>query len=161
MYGQVVPDIQPGYLQLAVVLIRPEPRERILQRVAARETSDFFRQLHRGHGVDIRESTQLIRFTDRAGRVTGAELANGEQLNADLVLVGIGSTPNTDLAEQAGLDCENGIVVSETCQTSNPDIYAAGDCTSFVRNGQRIRLESVQNAADQGDLVKQLHLFGC
>ena len=133
-----------------------EMAERILQRVAARETSDFFRQLHRSHGVDVRESTQMLRFTEQAGRVSGAELASGEKLEADLVLVGIGGTPNTSLAEQAGLDCENGIVVSETCQTSDLDIYAAGDCTSFVRNEQLIRLESVQNAADQGDLVARV-----
>lgn len=133
-----------------------EMAERILQRVAARETSDFFRLLHQGHGVDIRESAQMVRFTEQAGRVCGAELASGEELEADLVLVGIGGTPNTGLAEQAGLECENGIAVSETCQTSDPDIYAAGDCTSFVRNGQRIRLESVQNAADQGDLVARV-----
>lgn len=133
-----------------------EMADRILQRVAARETSDFFRQLHQGHSVDIRESTQMVRFTEQAGRVSGAELAGGDQLEADLVLVGIGVTPNTSLAEQAGLICENGIVVSETCQTSEPDIYAAGDCTSFVRNGQRIRLESVQNAANQGDLVARV-----
>lgn len=133
-----------------------EMAERILQRVAARETSDFFRQLHQGHGVDVRESTQLLRFIEQDGRVSGAELASGEQLEADLVLVGIGGKPNIDLAQQAGLECENGIVVSEICQTSDPDIYAAGDCTSFIRNGVRIRLESVQNAADQGDLIARV-----
>ena len=142
--------------KLGLKVIVLEMAKRILQRVAARETSDFFRQLHRSHGVDIRESTQMTRFTEQAGRVNGAELASGEKLEADLVLVGIGGTPNTSLAEQAGLDCENGIAVNETCQTSNPDIYAAGDCTSFVRNGQCIRLESVQNAADQGNLVARV-----
>lgn len=141
-------------LGLEVTLL--EMTERILQRVAAPETSDFFRRLHQDHGVDIRESTQMVRFTEQAGRVRGAELASGEQLDADLVLVGIGGTPNTALAKRAGLECENGIVVSETCQTSDPDIYAAGDCTSFKRNGQHIRLESVQNAADQGDLVARV-----
>jgi 3-phenylpropionate/trans-cinnamate dioxygenase ferredoxin reductase subunit len=133
-----------------------EMAERILQRVAAPQTSDFFRTLHQQHDVDVRESTQLLRLTQSNGRVNGAELANGERLEADLVLVGIGGRPNIQLAEQAGLDCENGIAVNEICQTSNPDIFSAGDCCSFIRNGQRTRLESVQNAADQGDLVARV-----
>jgi 3-phenylpropionate/trans-cinnamate dioxygenase ferredoxin reductase subunit len=133
-----------------------EMAERILQRVAAPQTSDFFRALHQQHDVDVRESTQLLRLTENNGRVNGAELADGEQLEADLVLVGIGGRPNIELAEQASLDCENGIAVNQTCQTSNPDIFSAGDCASFTRNGQRTRLESVQNAADQGDLIARV-----
>jgi 3-phenylpropionate/trans-cinnamate dioxygenase ferredoxin reductase subunit len=133
-----------------------EMAERILQRVAAPQTSDFFRTLHQQHDVDVRESTQLLRLTEGNGRVNGAELADGEQLEADLVLVGIGGRPNIELADQAGLDCENGIAVNQTCQTSNPDIFSAGDCASFIRNSQRTRLESVQNAADQGDLIARV-----
>lgn len=133
-----------------------EMAERILQRVAASQTSDFFRALHHQHDVDVRESTQLLQLTESNGRVNGAELANGERLEADLVLVGIGGRPNIELAEQAGLDCENGIAVNQTCQTSNPDIFSAGDCASFIRNGRRTRLESVQNAADQGDLIARV-----
>ena len=133
-----------------------EMAERILQRVAAPQTSDFFRALHQQHDVDVRESTQLLRLTENNGRVSGAELANGEKLEADLVLVGIGGRPNIQLAEQASLDCENGIAVNQTCQTSNPDIFSAGDCASFIRNDQRTRLESVQNAADQGDLIARV-----
>ncbi|MFT5599511.1 MAG: 3-phenylpropionate/trans-cinnamate dioxygenase ferredoxin reductase subunit [Gammaproteobacteria bacterium] len=133
-----------------------EMAERILQRVAATQTSDFFRALHQQHDVDVRESTQLLRLTEENGRVNGAELANGERLEADLVLVGIGGRPNIELAEKAGLDCENGIAVNQTCQTSNPDIFSAGDCASFIRNGRRTRLESVQNAADQGDLIARV-----
>jgi len=141
-------------LGLEVTLL--EMAERILQRVAASETSDFFRRLHQNHGVDIRESTQLANLLESSGRVIGAELADGEQIEANLVLVGIGALPNSELAEQAGLHCNNGIVVDNKCQTSDPHIFAAGDCASFVRNGQRIRLESVQNAADQGDLIARV-----
>ncbi len=72
------------------------------------------------------------------------------------MLVGIGGSPNVELAEDAGLDCDNGILVDETCRTSDAHIYAAGDCSNFLRNGQRIRLESVQNAADQGDLIARV-----
>lgn len=133
-----------------------EMADRILQRVAAPQTSDFFRELHQQHEVDVCESTQLLKLTENNGRVNGAELANGETLEADLVLVGIGGRPNIQIAQQAGLDCDNGIMVNQVCQTSDPSIYAAGDCASFMRKGQRTRLESVQNAADQGDLIARV-----
>jgi len=141
-------------LGLEVTLL--EMAERILQRVAAEATSDYFRLLHEGHGVVVRESTGLARLLESGGRVCGAELEGGEAVDADLVLVGIGACPNTALAEDAGLDCDNGIRVDATCRTSDPHIYAAGDCASFERDGERIRLESVQNAADQGDLVARV-----
>jgi 3-phenylpropionate/trans-cinnamate dioxygenase ferredoxin reductase subunit len=133
-----------------------EMADRILQRVAAPATSDFIRNLHRLNGVEIRESTRMKQLCQTDGRVSAAETEDGEKLAADLVLVGIGVSANTELAKQAGLDCDNGIAVNNICQTSDPDIYAAGDCTSFKRNGLRIRLESVQNAADQGDVIAQV-----
>jgi 3-phenylpropionate/trans-cinnamate dioxygenase ferredoxin reductase subunit len=142
--------------QLGLEVTLLEMADRILQRVAAAETSNYFRDLHSGHGVDIRESVRMTRLLGEDGAVRAAELESGEIIDADLVLVGIGSSPNTELAQAAGLDCDNGIRVNEICQTSDPCIYAAGDCTSFVRNGQQIRLESVQNAADQGDLVARV-----
>jgi 3-phenylpropionate/trans-cinnamate dioxygenase ferredoxin reductase subunit len=141
-------------LGLEVTLI--EMADRILQRVAAAATSDYFRDLHTMHGVDLYESARMQRLTGVDGQVSGVEMESGEIIDVDLVLVGIGGSPNTDLAEAAGLDCDNGIRVNETCQTSDPDVFAAGDCCSFTRNGQRIRLESVQNAADQGDLVARV-----
>ena len=141
-------------LGLDVTLI--EMAERIMQRVAAEATSDYFRDLHRGHGVDLRESVRMTRLLEKDGRVCGAELESGEQIEADLVLIGIGGVANTELAEAAGLECNNGIRINAQCQTSDPDIYAAGDCTNFERNGEYIRLESVQNAADQGDLIARV-----
>ncbi len=142
--------------QLGLEVTLLEMADRILQRVAAAETSNYFRDLHSGHGVDIRESVRMTRLLGEDGAVHAAELESGEIIDADLVLVGIGSSPNTELAQAAGLDSDNGIRVNEICQTSDPSIYAAGDCTSFIRNGQQIRLESVQNAADQGDLVARV-----
>ncbi|MCY4051000.1 MAG: FAD-dependent oxidoreductase [Gammaproteobacteria bacterium] len=133
-----------------------EIAKRILQRVASEETSEYFRALHKDHGVNILESTGLTRIFGKGEVVQGVELNQGERIEADAVLVGIGATPNTELANSAGIDCDNGIAINETCQTSIPNIYAAGDCTSFIRNGQRIRLESVQNAADQGDLIARI-----
>jgi len=131
---------------LKVTLI--ELAERILQRVAAPATSDFVRELHRGHGVDIRESVGLERLTG-TGRVAGAALTTGEALEIDFAIFGIGIVPDTRLAEAAGLTLENGIAVDGRCRTSDPAIYAAGDCASFPYKGGRIRLESVQNAIDQ------------
>jgi len=145
--------------QLGLEVTLLEMADRILQRVAAAETSDYFRALHQSHGVKLLESARLGRLVGEQGKLRGAELDSGEVIEADLVLVGIGGSPDIELAQAAGLDCDNGIRVSDTCQTSDPNIYAAGDCSCFVRNGQAIRLESVQNAADQGDLAAR-HLAG-
>jgi 3-phenylpropionate/trans-cinnamate dioxygenase ferredoxin reductase subunit len=145
--------------QLGLEVTLLEMADRILQRVAATETSDYFRDLHRRQGVDLRESARLVRLLGEDGSVCGAELESGEVIAADLVLVGIGGIPNMELAQAAGLDCDNGIRVNDICQTSDPQIYAAGDCAGFVRNDLPIRLESVQNAADQGDLVAR-HIAG-
>jgi 3-phenylpropionate/trans-cinnamate dioxygenase ferredoxin reductase subunit len=145
--------------QMGLEVTLLEMAERILQRVAAAETSDYFRSLHQDHGVDLRESARLLRLLGEDGKVCAAELESGEIIDADLVLVGIGGSPNIELAQAAELECANGIVVNAVCQTSDPDIFAAGDCCCFERGGQRIRLESVQNAADQGDLVAR-HLAG-
>jgi 3-phenylpropionate/trans-cinnamate dioxygenase ferredoxin reductase subunit len=142
--------------QLGLEVTVLEMAERILQRVAAAATSDYFRKLHCGHGVNLHESARMTRLLGDSGKVCGAELESGEIIDADLVLVGVGSIPNTEIAQAAGLDCTNGISVSETCLTSDAHIYAAGDCSNFVRNGQHIRLESVQNAADQGDLIARV-----
>jgi 3-phenylpropionate/trans-cinnamate dioxygenase ferredoxin reductase component len=144
-------------LGLQVTLI--EAADRILQRVAAEQTSNYFRKLHVDQGVDLRESVKMKQLVGRDGKILGAELEDGSILDADLVLVGIGGIANTDLAESAGLKCDNGIEVNAQCQTSYPDIFAAGDCSSFLRNGQKLRLESVQNASDQGDLIAR-HLSG-
>jgi 3-phenylpropionate/trans-cinnamate dioxygenase ferredoxin reductase subunit len=141
-------------LGLEVTLL--EMAGRILQRVAAEATSTYFREMHRSHGVEIRESTRLARLLERDGRVCGAELEGGETLEADLVLAGIGASPNTALAEAAGLDCGNGIRVDAACRSSDASIYAAGDCACFERGGRQVRLESVQNASDQGDLVARV-----
>jgi 3-phenylpropionate/trans-cinnamate dioxygenase ferredoxin reductase subunit len=135
-----------------------EMADRILQRVACPETSAFFRDLHAGHRVDIREGVGLKRLTG-TGRVTGAELADGAALDIDFALVGIGVAPDTALAEAAGAEIDNGIAVDAHCATTLPDIYAAGDCASFPWRGRRIRLESVQNAIDQAECAA-LNMMG-
>jgi len=132
-----------------------EMADRILQRVAAPETSDYFRALHQSHGVDIREGVGLARLIGADGRVTGAELTDGSILELDFAVVGVGIVPATDLAEAAGLTIDNGIAVDAAGRTSDPSIWAAGDCTSFPWRNGRIRLESVPNAIDQAEIVAQ------
>tara|TARA_B100001765_G_C19444595_1_gene311677 strand:- start:349 stop:939 length:591 start_codon:yes stop_codon:yes gene_type:complete len=87
------------------------------------------------------------------GHVSGAVLAGGDTLDVDLVVVGVGIAPDVTLAEAAGLRIDNGIATDLRGQTSDPAIWAAGDCASFPRDGDQIRLESVQNAIDQAELV--------
>ena len=139
-------------LGLTVTLV--EAADRILQRVAAPETSAWFRDLHRARGVDLREGTGLVRLLGE-GHVTGAELADGTTLDVDMVIVGVGIAPATELAEGCGLEVLNGIAVDSHGRTSDPSIWAAGDCASFPHGAGRIRLESVGNAIDMGELVAE------
>ena len=132
-----------------------EMADRILQRVAAPETSDYFRKLHQDHGVEIREGTGLERLEGEGGKVARAVLGNGETLEVDFVVVGVGITPGSQLAELAGLELDNGIKTDAQGRTSDPSIWAAGDCASFPYKGGRIRLESVPNAIDQAEVVAQ------
>ena len=131
-----------------VTLVEMAPR--ILQRVAAAETSNYFRALHQANGVKIMESTGLERLLGERD-VTGAVLSDGTHLDVDFVVVGTGILPDEGLAEDAGLWIENGIACDAQCRTSDAAIWAAGDCASFPRNGQRLRLESVQNAIDMAE----------
>jgi len=140
---------------LKVTLIEMAPR--ILQRVASPQTADYFRALHRDQDVDIKESIGLKRLIGD-GRVTGALLTNGETIQVDFAIAGIGIEPETGLAEACGLEIENGIKVDGHGRTSDADIFAAGDCTSFPYRGERIRLESVPNAIDQAEVVARVML---
>ena len=137
---------------LKVTLV--EMAERILQRVACKETSDYFRDLHQSHGVTMLEGVGLSRLTG-TDHVTGAILSNGATLDIDFALVGVGIQPNTELALAAGLTLNNGIETNALGQTSEAKIWAAGDCASFPYKGARIRLESVPNAIDQAEVVAE------
>lgn len=139
-------------LGLKVTVIEAAPR--ILQRVAAPETSAYFRKLHADHGVTILEGLGLERLLGET-TVTGARLADGREIAADLAIVGIGILPNAELAETAGLAIDNGIATDAQGRTSDPHIWAAGDCASFPHAGGRIRLESVGNAIDQAECVAE------
>ena len=127
-----------------------EMEDRILQRVTTPEMSEFYHELHTGRGVHIHTNTACQGFEGDNGKVTKV-LCGDKTIDADLVIVGIGIIPNIELAQEAGLECGNGIIVDDHCRTSDPDIYAAGDCT-FHPNpilDRELRLESVPNAMDQ------------
>ena len=138
-------------LGLRVTLV--EATSRILQRVAAPQTSDYFRALHAGRGVEVLEATGLLGMEALPGGTIAAHLGDGRTQVADFVIVGIGVVPNDALAAKAGLACDGGIVVDAQGRTSDPTIWAAGDCARFPWRGQSIRLESVQNAIDQAEAV--------
>ncbi|MEL6957880.1 MAG: FAD-dependent oxidoreductase [Pseudomonadota bacterium] len=135
---------------LEVTLI--EMADRILQRVAAPVTSDYFRALHESHGVDVREGLGLSRLTGD-DRVTGAVLTDGREIDIDFAIVGVGIAPATELAVAAGLTVDNGIVTDAFGRTSDPNIWAAGDCATVNWRGNQLRLESVGNAIDQAECV--------
>jgi len=137
-------------LGLQVTVLEAAPR--ILSRVASAETAAFFRALHRTHGVALLEGTALERL-EGEGRVTAAVLADGMRIPCDFVIAGIGIMPATALAEAAGLALDNGIAVDAQGRTSDPFIWAAGDCASFPHQGGRLRLESVPHAIDHAETV--------
>ena len=126
-----------------------EMEQRVLQRVTTPAMSAFYRGLHEGRGVQIHTSAQVTGFLGDS-RVTAVQCGE-RSFPADLAVVGIGILPAAALAEAAGLDCDDGILVDERCRTSDPNIYAAGDCTNHPNPllGRRLRLESVPNAMEQ------------
>jgi len=131
-----------------------EATERVLERVTAPEVSAFYTRIHNGEGVEIRTHALVEAFFGNGG-VQEVVLADGEPIPADLVIVGVGVVPNTELASAAGLSVDNGIVIDDQARTSDPDIVAAGDCTShtMARYGSRIRLESVSSAGEQAKIA--------
>ena len=161
--AQQIVIVGGGYIGLEVAaVIRAEGRDvtvleaedRVMKRVTSPVVSAFFDRCHRARGVDIRLGTRLTAIEGDA-RVESVHLAAGDALPADLLLVATGARPNDELAAQAGLACEDGVAVDEFARTSDPAIYAIGDCTRFpsARYGRRVRLECVQNAIDQAKVA--------
>lgn len=135
---------------LAVTVLEAAPR--LLGRVLAPKLSDWYAELHRSHGVNLVFDARIAALNVGAdGAVTGVQMADGTVHPAGLVVVGIGVNANDQLAQAAGLECERGIVVDACGRTSDPAIVAAGDCTARrLPDGSLLRLESVQNATEQG-----------
>lgn len=151
--------IGAGYigLEAAAVLVQSgldvtvlEMADRVLERVTSPVMSTYMNTLHSSHGVNIHTSTAVV---DLEGDdiISAVLCADGSSHTCDMVLIGVGVTPNTELAEMAGLAVDNGVLVNEYCQSSDADIYASGDCSRFPSAiyGRTMRLESVQNANDQ------------
>ena len=128
-----------------------EIADRVLARVASPELSAFYERVHREAGVELQLGQPPVSAIGGNDRVETIVDGNGQERPADIVLIGIGVLPAAELAEAAGLPCDDGILVDEYCQTEDPDILAIGDCTNHPNSllGRRLRLESVHNAQEQ------------
>jgi 3-phenylpropionate/trans-cinnamate dioxygenase ferredoxin reductase subunit len=128
-----------------------EAAELPLLRVLGREVAEVFAGLHREHGVDLRFGVKVAEITESGGRADGVRLTDGSRIPADLILVGVGITPNSELAKAAGLEVANGIVTDARLQSSDPDIYAAGDVANAYHPllGRHVRVEHWANALNQ------------
>lgn len=137
-------------LQVTVLVARPT----VLNRVCGPDVSRFFTQVHRDAGVALRCDTAVTAIRAESQYLV-IDTNNGYSVQADLLVAGIGLEPNTELAEAAGIACDNGIATDENGRCSLPDIYAAGDCASHPSAiyARRLRLESVQNAVEQAKTV--------
>ncbi len=136
---------------LGAEVIIIERESRVLARVACATLSGFFQDFHRAQGVEIEVDAQVAALQGAAGRITGVQLGDGRVIPCDAALIGVGAVANDDLARDAGLTCQNGIVVDLAARTDDSSIFAIGDCTSrplplYARVG---RLESVPNALEQ------------
>ena len=150
-----------GYIGLEVAAVAAkrglyvtvlETESRVMNRVVAREISQFFQDMHTEEGVKMELGRRAQEINGADVKVVSITCADGFVVEADMVVIGIGILPNVELAEAAGLKSSNGIVVDEFCQTSDPDILAIGDCTRHPNGllGRHLRLESVHNAIEQG-----------
>jgi len=157
--GKKIVIIGAGYIGLEVAAVARMARlnvtviemaDRVMSRVVSPETSDFYQIEHTDQGVKFCLSTGVASLNGKK-RVKSVTTSEGEEIPADLVVIGVGIQPNTELATDAGLDVDNGIVVDDHCRTGDPDIYAVGDCTSHPNAiyDRHLRLESVHNAAEQ------------
>ncbi|CTQ58104.1 3-phenylpropionate/trans-cinnamate dioxygenase ferredoxin reductase subunit [Labrenzia sp. EL_208] len=157
--------IGAGYIGLEVAAVAKamgksvsviEAQDRPMKRVVSQAVSDYFTRLHRDKGIDLRLETG-IESIEGDETVTGVKLSNGDVISAELVLIAVGAEPNDHLAAETGLEVDNGVLVDGSGQTSDPNIYAVGDCTRFYSNRYQrsVRMESVQNAIDQAKAAAQ------
>jgi 3-phenylpropionate/trans-cinnamate dioxygenase ferredoxin reductase component len=132
-----------------------EALDRLMARAVSPSVSDYFAALHRDRGVDLRLSCAVAALQAEGNGTLRVITDQGQEFATDLLVVGIGVLPNTELAADAGLECRNGIVVDVHARTADPDIVAAGDCTLHYNGflARQIRLESVQNAVDQAKVA--------
>jgi 3-phenylpropionate/trans-cinnamate dioxygenase ferredoxin reductase subunit len=148
--GYVGLEVAASAIKLGCAVTLIEMQDRLLGRVVAAEVAEFYDRVHRAHGVDIHYGVVIDRFAGTGG-VEGIHLTDGSVIESDAIVVGIGAVPNTELAAEAGLAVENGIVVDDCGRTADPDIFAIGDATNHPNAllGKRLRLESVPAAMGQ------------
>jgi len=153
--GYIGLEVASAMVDLGLKVTIIEAEDRILKRVTSPELSTFYQSTHEAKGVKIICNAKVNGLLAENHIINSIELESGEKIPADAVLAGIGAIPNTQLAEQAGLDCNNGITTDQYCRTSNPYVLAAGDCTNSFNAllNQSIRLESVPNALSQAKVV--------
>jgi 3-phenylpropionate/trans-cinnamate dioxygenase ferredoxin reductase subunit len=149
--GWIGLEVTAAAREAGVAVTVLESAELPLQRVLGDQVARVFAGLHREHGVDLRFGVQVAEITSSGGHATGVRLADGSQIQADGVVVGVGITPNTELAAAAGLEVGNGIRVDAGLRSSDPDIYAAGDVAHAFHPllGTHIRVEHWANALNQ------------
>ena len=125
-----------------------------MERVVSAELSDFFQKKHQSEGVRFKFNTSITDIEDQ-GKQKRIIFSDGSFLNTDVIVIGVGIKPNIELAKNSGLTCDNGILVDANGQTSDPHIFAVGDCSNHPNNifKQRLRLESVQNAVEQAKSI--------
>ncbi|RBP51652.1 NAD(P)/FAD-dependent oxidoreductase [Arenicella xantha] len=152
--GYIGLEVAASAIKLGADVTVLEAMDRVLERVTSEAVSEFYQNLHRAEGVDLRLQTSVTSFEHHNG-ISLAHLASGDTIEFDLAIIGIGVIPNSELAAEAGLVCDNGIVVNEFTQTNDDRIFAIGDC-SFHHNpfyNRHIRLESVPNAVEQAKVA--------
>jgi 3-phenylpropionate/trans-cinnamate dioxygenase ferredoxin reductase subunit len=161
--GYIGLEVAATARELGVEVTVLEMAERVMSRVTCPEVSAFYEAEHARRGVRIRcnERVRALHGDERTGRVRSVLTEAGGEYPADAVLIGVGVAPADELARAAGLECQNGVVTEAHCRTSHDGIYAAGDCASHLSRqyGRHLRLESVDNAFEQGTTVA-LNLMG-
>ena len=142
-------ETSAGLRKLGKEVVLLEAEDRVLARVCAEPVSRFFEQAHRDAGVDIRLSAAVDRILQVGNKAAGVQLASGEEITGDLIIVGIGIAPNIDPLVQAGIACGRGVRVDARCRTSAANVFAVGDCTEYRSawtENTWVGLESIQNA---------------
>ena len=152
--GYIGLEIAAAAIQKNQQVIVLEADNRVMSRSVCPETSNFFEAIHKKEGVNFFFNT-LIEDIHQHNSQKIITVNNDESINADAIIIGVGINPKIGLAVEAGLDCQNGILVNEFCQTSDDNIFAIGDCANYPNSiyGQRLRLESVQNALEQAKIA--------
>ena len=148
--GWIGAEVAASARQLGLDVSIVEPAEALLERTLGRELGDFYGAVHRDHGVGVLTGSAPVKL-DGAGRVERVRLHDGRAVDCDLVVVGIGVVPRTELAETAGVLVENGILTTKSLETNVPGIHAAGDVASAHHPfyGRRVRVEHWANALNQ------------